>query len=154
MKSVKKIISLLVLLLLVFASVGCYSKDNSAKKLSYGKKYIFTQVNKDNLDKTFNFVFNEDGTGVYTVFYQFKDDEKNNSDYKVTFKFLIIEDNIVCFFDSVKYGSKHGNFKVSTDWNIVFSFYSKDALISSGNNGNNIIYVCEDYLANIPNYGK
>lgn len=126
------------------------SEDNSSKiELSYGKKYIYTNSISAETGKQSYFMFKNDGTGVnynYSIYVL----NSRYFDYLINFKYLIIEDTVICFYDSMEYGADHTEGTVySATWTAVLGF-SKDVLLRS----NNDMFICEDYLKNIPNFGK
>ena len=162
----KKSLTAAVLLCLVFAFIlaGCNNgganvcecgtnkcECNPTQELTYDKKYIHREEISLPGNEQEYFIFHENKTGEYhTGFYY--NGYSGVLNYVVNFKYLTIEDTVVCFYDSVEYAADHTLSKdVSTTWRRIFGL-SKDILI--GVDAYTTIYVCEDYLSEIPNYGK
>jgi hypothetical protein len=115
--------------------------SDSGQTLTLNKKYIiYTDIPMIEDNYTY-YIFNSDDSGEYCYAYT-----ADLNKYLVNFKYLIIEDTVVCFFDSTN------GFK-SSDWNSTLGF-SKDVLMSITGGITGTIYICEDYLPNIPNFGK
>ena len=114
--------------------------------LTLNKKYIFSGTVVKNFEERY-YVFKDNGKGEY-FYYRLNGD--SIAKYTVNFKYLLIDDTVVCFFDSLDVDSTNNTeHYVTTTWNTTLGF-SKDILMSTGG----YIYICEDYLPNIPNFGK
>ena len=141
-------------LLSVFAVAGCSvalagcSSDEAAKGslgLSCEKKYLFTSHNIDFGDTHAFVLFHKNGSGELCY------KQGKNSDQTVSFKYLHYseEDTVFCFYDSVVYGEDHHSSEIQDSW--TRSFLCTEELLYSSN-GN--VYICEDYLPNLPNFAQ
>ncbi len=148
---------LLSLLLAVTAAIGCllvFSACGSDTELQMNTRYIHEAHTRDSLEQQRYLLFTSDGVGIYHYY-----DESTYSgitDYTVTFKYSFADSDksaVICFFDSVKFGEKHtGSKDFSTDWNWLLTV-SGNVLASAGSYGYTF-YISENYLPQIPNYGK
>lgn len=137
---------------------GNSGSGNSEYALQTDKKYI----RDDDTNKTAyeqNYVlFRADGTGERRCYYIYngEEDSKYNEDYTIKFKYTYVDSDksaVVCLFDSVEYGKKHpaGGDKVSSDWTALYTV-SKNVCAAGGSGYT--FFINEDYLKQLPNFGK
>ena len=119
--------------------------------LKYGKKYISKRSINQTLSDIY-FIFREDGTGLYHRYEVLGRDQDYVYSLETQFVYEIVNGKAVCFFDSIKINPEDNVSSVSTDWSVTLEL-SKDILFSMGGNEASI-FVCEDYLSRIPNFGK
>ncbi len=149
MKKFLSILFALFLILSCFATSGCQTESKSV--LTYNKKYIITIDFEKDESKQNYWIFYKDGTCIYHHYELVYGD--NCSNYVCTFKYSLAEDEstLFYFFDSVSYLDYHnysnGNVGTSTRGYLIVS---KDVVM----NKNGSFFVSEDFIDNIPNYGK
>lgn len=135
------------------AMAGCSSgKSEGSLGLSYGKEYIYSYYDRwYEIERSV--VFDKDGTGKYREKQTAKQDDFDNWNYTVSFRYLYYaeEDTVFCFYDSVEYGEEpeDADEVIESDWERVF-LCTKELLRAT----NGEIYVNEEYLPNIPNYNR
>ncbi len=90
------------------AMAGCSSdKSEGSLGLSYGKEYIYSYYDRwHEIERSV--VFDKDGTGKYREKQTAKQDDFDNWNYTVSFRYLYYaeEDTVFCFYDSVEYGEE------------------------------------------------
>lgn len=151
----KKIISALVVILLssmlLLSGCGGGRRIESKQELTLNKKYIYDSEINVPKEKQRYYLFRGDGTGIYHYYDTSTiSQEPKIYHYKIDFTYLIIDDTVVCFYDSETFFSDdNSDTKIRKDWNAVFLF-SEYILMSPAQT----IYICEDYLPEIPNFGK
>ena len=147
MKKFLSIFFALFLILSCFAVSGCQTE--SKRVLTYDRKYIITTDFEKDESKQNYWIFYKDGTCTYHHYELVYGD--NYSNYVCTFKYSLDEDEstLFYFFDSVSYldANNYGNVSTSTRGYLLVS---KDVVM----NKDGSFFVCEDFIDNIPNYGK
>ena len=103
------------------------------------------------------YTFSENGTGkcYYYYFFQYKDTLEIEN-YTISFKYTYTnadKTQIACFYDGVSYTAKDNQKDARADWSRIFDV-SEDVLISMSQYGRYVAAVNEEYLKQIPNYGK
>lgn len=160
----KKIYAVIIAMLLLFSAtlfVGCNNKtEEKGQELSYSKKYIYKfKINSDEIEQEY-YIFNQNGTGQYHYYgtdykYVFNGTlytyEYFLASYIINFIYELISDTVVCFYDSIIYDEVNEYQSYRGDWNPILAF-SKNILIAV--DANSTMYICEDYVPNIPNYFK
>lgn len=152
----RKICVLFFLVICTVLSVSTLSAcESNIGALQTDKKYIAEGDTKDPENEQRYYIFYSDGTGKYIEY----DVDSNtafsyyDTDYTITFKYTYADDDktaVVCFYDSVTYGSKQGGeYRVPTTWSVLLTV-SKNVLCTTGGS----FYINEDYLETIPNFGK
>ncbi|MDE7439382.1 MAG: hypothetical protein K2N23_02625 [Clostridia bacterium] len=152
------VLVLLTAVIACFALFGLSACDSNVGQLQMDKKYF----DSDYLDFTNGseeyYIFHSDGTGeyrYYSPYYSYDNSLHSSSvDYTINFKYTYADEDksaVVCFYDSVEYGSENGSAIVSTGWSGLLTV-SKNVLCW----GSSIIgfYINEDYLETIPNFAK
>ena len=125
--------------------------------LNYDKKYIQRGDVREPEEEQEYFIFQKDGTGTYHYYRKFTlsetltTDNERIFDYTITFRYLIRNDTVVCFYDSVEFHPADTERDVSTSWSGSYRF-SKNILTASDSDA--FLYICEDYLPQIPNFSK
>ena len=135
----KKVIVLLIAVCFVLGMFGCSnnSNNNGLVEISYDTKYYRTQDFELAENKRPYYIFNENGTAEKVV----------PNEYTITFKYDISKNGtVVLLFYSI---DNEQEFETSRERLIIESF-SKNIFVSSTGG----IYVNENYLEEIPNYGK
>ena len=129
--------------------------NTSNQSLTLNKKYIlYSDVSAAEGCQNY-FVFKDEKTGECNSYsyYSYISGHGNTimiTSYKIKFIYLIIEDTVICFYDSVTYAPAHNEAQsVQTTWRNTLGF-SKDILMNTAST----IYICENYLPEIPNFGK
>ncbi|MBR2449239.1 MAG: hypothetical protein IKB30_03855 [Clostridia bacterium] len=147
MKRFLSIFFALFLILSCFAVSGCQTESKSV--LTYNKKYIITIDFEKDESKQNYWIFYDDGTCIYHNYEIIYGDKRSN--YVCTFKYTLAEDKstLFYFFDSVSYLEHNNNFNLSTS-NSGYLIVSKDVVM----NKDGSFFVCEEFIDNIPNYGK
>ena len=149
----KKFLSVLLCCILLFT---CFAVSGCAKKnegdLSYGKMYIISSdVNTDaEKEKTTYYVFNKNGTLTYHHYYKHEYGAIIQH-YEVCYKYTYTknQNTVFYFFDSIKYFEDDTYHTTPSERGILL--VSKDAIMDSTATS---IYVCEDFIGEIPNYNK
>ena len=161
----KKIVSVL---LAVTAALGCVTLLTSCGGAQVGRrrngndraacvrqKICGIWIDCKGFGKTVHFVFQKDGTGTYTYFYEYTSEYGSSYNYTeaytVTFKYFLNGAYADMFYDSVEYASadtKHTDLK---KWKRSYLF--DENFLRSGETGE-IWYISEDFLSKIPNFGK
>jgi len=137
-----------------FAFTGCGAELGQDTDLQMDKKYTWKEDEND-----YSYViFYSNGTGEYRVLDVDTDPRftYDDEDYLIKFKYTFVDSDdsaVVCFYDSVEYGAKHGNPKISSTWTRLFTV-SKNVLCYAGGSGYSF-YINEDYLeSTLTNFGK
>lgn len=135
------------------AMAGCSSgKSEGSLGLSYGKEYIYSYYDRwHEIERSV--VFDKNGTGKYREKQTAKQDDFDNWNYTVSFRYLYYaeEDTVFCFYDSVEYGEEPEDADeiIESDWGMKF-LCTKELLQAT----NGAVFVNEEYLPNIPNYNR
>jgi len=146
--------AIMLLSLCAFALSGCGNNDKSKERrdtgtqqLTYDKRYIISSEARGPQDEQTYYVFKDNGTGEYTYYYDHS--QVYIRHYTVKFTYLIIDDTVVCFYDSIEFAPNHTyETIISSTWTATFGF-SENIIMSTGGT----LYICEDYLPEIPNFG-
>ena len=156
MKKMLVFLVALTALLSVFVLGGCEERDTGgevegayvAQTLTLNKKYYYSsEMNRAEAQRSY-VIFIDGENGQYRPYYK-STEFTTTSIYTISFKYLRIEDTVVCFFDSVTYDPTHNQAQINTTWTATYGF-SKDIIMTTSGN----IYICESYLPNISNFGK
>ena len=164
----KRLYAILSLVLLAVFATGLLAACDDGKSdqsgnnlikseydLQMGKKYIRSSDTNKKIYEQEYVLFRANGTGELRHFYVSESSPQYNNDYIIQFKYIYADGDkstVVCFFDSVTYGSKHSETeKVSSDWSKLLSV-SKNVITNVGSNY--IFFINEDYLNDLPNFGK
>ena len=140
----KIILCVLVAILSLFAFAGCgesrtsYSDNSEKSEIVLNKKYI--------LDKSLTlsgqsyYLFTTENEGVFS-----------NSYYTVNFKYVIVEDSLHCFYDSIEFvDPENPGGSVKSVWTQTFWVSENFLLDLEGK-----YYLNEDFLKNeLVNFGK
>lgn len=136
------------------------STDNGTNSgtLKMDKKYSYVYQDPS-LDETF-IIFHKNGTGEYYRYTKYTSEVDSRFDFclerTIHFKYTFADsakEAVVCFYESVEYGERDdGSSNVRTNWDMLLTV-SENVLCYAGSSGYSI-YVCEDYLPQIPNYGS
>lgn len=124
-------------LFLLFTFASCGESDKAASTLKMNKKYIIeSQITAGNNDDAWWYSFRPDGTGTF------------HREYEITFKYTYLDAEksaVACFFHASE------DNPTFTDWKKLLTV-SENIIMSASDA--NAIYICEDYLGEIPNYRK
>ena len=147
----KRIIALLlciVSLVALFAFAGCDKsvKSDNGAALELNVKYIHEGATRIDEDFQTYFVFTSQNEGYYVYYYSYSSLTEH---YKVNFIYIFEADTVLCFYDSVEYFSDHNDEDESSTWNFTL-LPTENCLMSVGNT----YYINENFLDEIPNYGK
>lgn len=147
----KRIFALLlciVSLVTLFAFTGCDKsvKSDNGATLELDVKYILESDTQIDEDFQTYFVFTSKNKGYYIRYYSF---DTSVTHYKVNFIYIFEADTIMCFYDSAEYFNDHNENTVNSTWNFTL-LPTKNCLMSVGNT----YYINENFLDEIPNYGK
>lgn len=129
--------ALVACLSMLFMFASCKDTSEAVSTLKMNKKYILeSQIYDENNDDVWWFSFRSDGTGTF------------HREYEITFKYTYLDAEksaVACFFHASEDNPTYTTWKklLTVSENIIMS--SSDA---------NAIYICEDYLKEIPNYRK
>lgn len=144
-------------ILLLLCSCG---KIEPGSSLAYGKKYVHLDTANDP-DKIFYYIFEADGTGVYRNYAVYKlkgigditDDDVYA--YDIHFVYQIANGKVMCFYDSVEINPSdnqdESELESLSSWHHTFEI-AEDMLINADDADD--IWVLEDFLMKIPNFGK
>ena len=154
----KKLIAFLCALIaclgMLFAFTACDNGlPSTTESLTFGKKYIYDAHVSREAEKQRYYIFNSNGTGQFHYYYA---DEDQIEHYTIDFKYTFADNEksaVICFYDSVTYASDHTEEKSEGTFWDTFLGISKNVLTYTGTYGFSY-YICEDYLPEIPNYGK
>ena len=144
----------------MFAFSACEEDDN-VSVLAIDKRYILANDVKKEVNKQDSYVFHFDGTGEYTLHYDYilwdeANDEKNtHNHYKIHFKYTYVDGDksaVVCFYDNIERLEGDNGKANPTDWSALLTV-SKNVLATAGSYGY-VFWINEDYLKAIPNFGK
>lgn len=131
--------------------VGC--GGNGAGGLKFNSKY-YVDASGATEERSY-YTFDKNGTGEY-YYYYFSSYSSYIDNYSISFKYTYTnadKTQIACFYDSVKYTGSDTRKNVSSYWRCVLNV-SENVLTSTGQGGEYVEAVNEEYLKQIPNYGK
>ncbi len=112
-------------------------------------KYIDEEHVANEENKQTYYMFTSSSYGSYCYYW---DTFTSIRHYTIGFRYKIVGDSMVCFFDSIEYENDHSDVKTNlTDWSMTFSLVDCDVLVSYSDA---CIYINENYLDEIPNFGK
>lgn len=131
--------------------------QNVTPQLTYGKKYILDDDVKIAAGEQTWCIFNADGTGKYHIYYKYESSYYGTeiSDYTINFKYSYtntLKTKIACFYDSITYGATDNQKSDRRSWSTVFEM-GENMILDLGQYGYSI-YVNEDYIKQIPNFGE
>ncbi|HIZ10141.1 MAG TPA: hypothetical protein H9726_06605 [Candidatus Borkfalkia avicola] len=139
-----------VLLVGIFAGCGAGTANAS---VTLNKRYIAEGDLGEPEDEQVYFEFTSGNTGVYHYYYHGDYGTAGVSlisSYSVHFRYKIVSDMVYCFYDSVEYDEADTEkAEVETDWKRYMGADTDFLMSASGS-----FYFCEDYLAEIPDFGK
>ena len=140
----------------IFALSACGTNAAAGSPLQTEKKYINEESVAAASDKQSYYLFHGDNTGIYR-YYAFYESYGTTRiyDYTVTFKYEFVDQQkeaVVCLYDSVEYGDTHNQNEISSTWNVLLTV-SHNVLCSASSGGYSF-YIHEEYLSEIPNFGK
>lgn len=134
---------------------GCNQnvKFEGTQKLTFEKRYIL--YNEIHLEKERQkyYLFRSDGTGEFRYFIDSSfEDNVRIYDYKISFRYIVIGDTVICLYDSITYlPDDTMKSTQSVFWQSKLGF-SEDVLMAI--DASATLYLCEDFLPEIPNFGK
>lgn len=123
----------------MFTACGASGAANSEPNVNtakMNKKYIWDRDIRKDSDSAWWYMLKDDNTGIF----------HRGDEYEIVFKYTYLDaekSTAMCFF--------HESDDYSGLWKATL-ILSEDVIIESSN-GNNV-YICEDYLPQIPNYNK
>lgn len=127
---------------------GCENNADGAK-LTYDKKYIRASYVGDENENDY-FIFKKDGTGIYANYNYSTVTESHYKGYIVNFDYKISGDKAACTYHSV--ASNYDYSYTLNNWNEAFEI-NEDFIFVNKQYGT-IVYICENYLESIPEFGK
>lgn len=156
-KDRKKIIPIFILVF-VFAitALSFYFIGRSSygiNQIAYGKKYVrYDDVSGYKAYGTgVTIIINANGTIIYESYRNYTSypsGEKYTIRYTVTYKYDIMDEGtLVAYYDSLSI--LEGSVSVQTDTTLTIFFSRNEILV-----GGTTVYVCEDYIDNIPNFDE
>ncbi len=135
------LLSLLAILSVIFFGCSDSAEDSLKDNLSFDKKYYLADTSE--ISQKSYMVLHEDGTGEYVK------NTSNGHDYTVSLKWVAVDESTVIVIDN------------GTTLNQGYSMFDPTAFCSTFSVTKEILlnplglpYVCEDFLDEIPNYGK
>lgn len=154
MKKLAKFLSLFAVLVAMFGALVAFSACDSEYELKMNTRYIDEEDTDLATEQQTYYIFNSNGMGAYHYYYNSSYD--GVYDYVITFKYVYADSDksaVVCFYDGVEYSDNHIATKsVSSEWNRLLTV-SGNVLASAGSYGYTF-FINENYLPQIPNYGK
>lgn len=150
MKKLLKALIAAVLAVGVFTALSACGNDG--QKLSYGKEYVSSDYVNSEDANTARITFNKDGTGSYKKYYKYESEiDKYNftNDYVITFKYIVIDDVVICSYDSIEYGQDETRYDTPSGWEFTAAFSEKILMTTGGT-----VYYCETYIPEIPNFNE
>lgn len=131
------------------------SADSATQQLRFGSKYIDDGYVGSNEDQYY-LIFNKNGTGSYRVYDKYSYlSTVEIDDYVINFKYTYVDaakTKVACYYDSVTYNAQDNQRDANAHWSRVFEV-SENVLVTQGQYGYNT-YINENYLTQIPNFGK
>lgn len=147
----KKIFCLALVMCLAVTCTFFTGCSNSAKtqNLTYNKPYVQAGDVRESAEKSTYYKFNKNNTGEYFDYY--KSDYSGTRHYKINFIYLIVEDTVICMYDSYTLFDDNtmAGSNPSSSWTSKLTF-NKDILL----NISGTLYINENYFPNIPNFNK
>lgn len=147
------ILSIFAAVLLVGAFAGCSEDAQSSggasttASVTLNKKYIEGgSVSVPESEQTY-FIFSSADSGKYHYYYY--GGGTYYWSYTINFHYKVNSDVIFMFYDSVEYDAVDTRKGVESSW-AEFLIVDADFMVSAQKE----FYVCEDYLDEIPNFGK
>ena len=148
------VMSIFAAVLLVGAFAGCSDDAQAAGdgagttvSVTLNKKYIEgSSVSAPESEQTY-FIFSSADSGKYHYYYY--GGGTYYWSYTINFHYKVNSDVIFMFYDSVEYDAVDTRKDVESSW-AEFLIVDADFKVSSQKE----FYVCEDYLGEIPNFGK
>lgn len=152
------VFGILAATLLVGIFAGCSSggaRTNAGVTLN--KKYIDEECLTAKENEQTYYVFTSAEEGYYHYYYFSGGTFSYCSAYTVYFRYQIVGGMLFCFYDSVEYDPAHDSDNVKTYWASEFTVCCGDFLVKNieiGGGASAHYYFSEDYLGEIPNFGK
>ena len=149
----KKIFSIVLSAILIFSCLStCACKQAETESvITYDKKYIQTlDFDKDESQQNY-YVFYKDGSCIHHHYERPYGDYI--STYLCTFKYSLVKDQgtLFYFYHSVEFLDAHNYPNEYVGPNTSgYLMVSQDVIMDE----NGSFYVCEDFIDNIPNFGK
>lgn len=138
----------------LFGFSACSEGGRTGTSVQLNVKYIPDgYVNAEEGERPY-YMFTSSSRGRYFYYSKTTDSTWH---YTIKFVYKIVGDSLVCFFDSVEYEDDHNGPDVSSDWEAVFSAADRDILVKKSFSTvyySKSIYINENYLDEIPNFGK
>ncbi len=146
----KLLITLTSLCLLGGIAMACGCENNTGSATpTYGKKYLYAGCVTDKNQYDY-YIFNKDGTGIYADYEYFTTNQNGFYGYIINFDYKISGNRVVCTYNSV---AKNYDYSYTLNsWYKAFEI-SEDFLFLDEQYGT-YVYICEDYLESIPEFGK
>ena len=149
MKKFLAVLFSFVLFVFCFSASSCQiGGDSASDLLTYNKKYIQQNELDDPVKEQNYFIFYTNGTCKY---YNYNINQ-NVYNWTITCKYEIDEKEsmLVCFFDSIEFHADHTANKSSSGmFTEVLNITDFVVMSIDGT-----LYICEEYLKEIPNYAK
>ena len=156
----KLILSVACVTALATCLVGCGENNGGTAgdtpSLRYNSKY-YTETSGPEEERGY-YTFSANGTGKYYNYYHYESSYSGDitENYTVSFKYTYTnadKTRIACFYDGVTYTDKDNQKDVSSSWTHVLEV-SENVLLSQGQYGYYIAAINEEYLKQLPNFGK
>ena len=147
------VLSVFAAVLLVGAFAGCSSETQAAGagtsttvSITLNKKYISGEDISDPESDQKYFIFTSAEKGKY---HNYLGSGDRCNAYTVHFRYKIAGDMDYMFYDAVEYDAADTTKSVDSTWTMCLAA-DTDFLIHDGGS----VFVCEDFLGEIPNFGK